>query len=305
MIPFSILSADGRRPLAACFLPALRRPRAALLLSHGMRDRKERYLVFARQAAHAGIAILVYDANAHGASICPGEVRGRAPRGVPYEEILLADLAQMAQILAERAPGLPLFACGHSLGSFAVRHLLYDPLPWRGLLMLSTGQFSPGALSPLFRLAAGEARLQIAHPALTLPERLFFALLNAPFRPHQTMADWTSRDGAEALRFALDAGWLYDAPALWGMERLIAQAPDFKSRALLRPEIALGFFSGEADLLGAFGVGPRLLALRAQAAGYPDVTLALYPGARHDLLHEKNAAEVRRQLIEWILARAD
>jgi alpha-beta hydrolase superfamily lysophospholipase len=50
------------------------------------------------------------------------------------------------------------------------------------------------------------------------------------------------------------------------------------------------------------GAGGRLVTLvaeRYRAAGIEDVRLALYPGARHEVLNETNRDEVEADLRDW------
>ena len=60
--------------------------------------------------------------------------------------------------------------------------------------------------------------------------------------------------------------------------------------------------SGQDDPVGNGGKGVQAIYNRMKKTGMENVTLKLFPGARHDLLHEeKNGAEaVRKYIAEWI-----
>lgn len=58
--------------------------------------------------------------------------------------------------------------------------------------------------------------------------------------------------------------------------------------------------SGEADPVGGWGAGVRRVAAGLERAGVRDLTLRLYPGARHELLNETNRDEVTADLLAWI-----
>ena len=60
--------------------------------------------------------------------------------------------------------------------------------------------------------------------------------------------------------------------------------------------------SGQDDPVGAAGKGVQAIYNRMKKTGMENVTLKMFPGARHDLLHEeKTGAEVAWKFIaEWI-----
>ena len=60
--------------------------------------------------------------------------------------------------------------------------------------------------------------------------------------------------------------------------------------------------SGQDDPVGDGGKGVQAIYARMKKAGMEDVTLKLFPGARHDLLHEEgNGGGAARQYIaDWM-----
>ena len=60
--------------------------------------------------------------------------------------------------------------------------------------------------------------------------------------------------------------------------------------------------SGQDDPVGDGGKGVQEISRRMKKSGMENVTIKLFPGARHDLLHEeKNGADAARKYIaEWI-----
>ena len=59
-------------------------------------------------------------------------------------------------------------------------------------------------------------------------------------------------------------------------------------------------FSGDADPLAGGGALIELVGDRYREAGVRDVTVKLYPGARHETLNETNRDEVTADLIAWL-----
>jgi alpha-beta hydrolase superfamily lysophospholipase len=52
--------------------------------------------------------------------------------------------------------------------------------------------------------------------------------------------------------------------------------------------------------LAGGGALVHLVADRYRQAGVTDVTVELYPGARHELFNETNRDEVTAKLVEWL-----
>ena len=58
--------------------------------------------------------------------------------------------------------------------------------------------------------------------------------------------------------------------------------------------------SGEADPVGQYGKGVRQVAGWLRQTGHEDVSLVLYPGARHEVLNETNRAEAYQDVAAWM-----
>ncbi len=70
--------------------------------------------------------------------------------------------------------------------------------------------------------------------------------------------------------------------------------------ANIRPDLPVYIAAGEQDPVN--GGLALLLPLedRLKQAGLTDVTVVIYPGARHEILNETNRAEVIGALISWL-----
>src|SRR4051812_7833539 len=90
-------------------LPHDVRPRATVLVVHGLGEHAGRYDGLARQLNRWGYAVRGYDQYGHGKS---GGLRGT----VPQQQRLYDDLADLVESTRNRTPDIPLFLLGHSLG---------------------------------------------------------------------------------------------------------------------------------------------------------------------------------------------
>ncbi|MGW7447489.1 alpha/beta fold hydrolase, partial [Kitasatospora sp. NPDC054795] len=254
-------------------------PRAVVQIAHGMGEHSGRYGHLAQALTVAGYAVYAGDHRGHGLSMHAGKGR-LGPHGW---NALVGDLARLSAIVHRRHPGVPLVLLGHSLGSFAAQqHVLDHSERLSGLALFGT--------TALDHLAAllGDG---------TGPDVL--GSFNRPFEPARTPADWLTRDRAAVDAYLADplCGFSLDAD---GLADLAAAAPRLAAPAGVRPDLPVYIAGGDRDPVAA-GLRPRgLVARRYRAAGLTDVTHRVYPGARHEVLHETNRDEVVAELLCWL-----
>ena len=75
---------------------------------------------------------------------------------------------------------------------------------------------------------------------------------------------------------------------------------DQDNLAKMDPDTPVYFFSGDQDPVGSMGRGVKKVAGLFRRAGCRDVTVKLYPGGRHEMLHETNRQEVLADLLSWL-----
>ena len=61
--------------------------------------------------------------------------------------------------------------------------------------------------------------------------------------------------------------------------------------------------AGGEDPVGSFGKGVREVDSLLREAGVRDLTMRLYPGARHEILNEINRREVYADILDWLSKR--
>ncbi len=70
--------------------------------------------------------------------------------------------------------------------------------------------------------------------------------------------------------------------------------------AAISNDLPIYLFSGALDPVGGQGKGVKKLAAVLASAGVKQVTCRLYEGGRHEMLNEKNSAEVYGDLSNWL-----
>jgi alpha-beta hydrolase superfamily lysophospholipase len=84
---------------------------------------------------------------------------------------------------------------------------------------------------------------------------------------------------------------------------MLAGAGDFADPAKLaaiRPDLPILLISGDADPLAGGGALIELVGGRYRDAGVTDVTVELYPGARHEVFNETNRDEITASVLAWL-----
>ena len=263
----------------------LESPRGVVQIAHGLGEHSARYARVAQALTAAGYRVAAIDHRGHGGSITntPGDF------GAPGWDGLVADLVAFGTSLAESDPGLPLFLVAHSMGSFAAQSALLDHSDqYIGVVLSGT--------SALDVLAAGMAAAPEGAPA-------GLEAFNAGFE-HRTGYEWLSRDEAEVDAYVADPLCGFDAPpeTMGALFSHVGRLADPEALAGIRSDLPLLLVSGDADPLAGGGQLIELLGQRYRDAGLTDVTVRLYPQARHEVFNETNRDEVVGDVVEWVRA---
>lgn len=280
-------------------------PRAAVQLVHGVGEHGARYEEFARFLAAAGVAAYGHDVRGHGASATATHGFGHYADRNGWARAV-SDIARVAAAAAARLPGhLPRFLLGHSMGSLmAQSYAIEHSRDVHGLVLVGS-DYRPGWMPrlqlPLLRLWAA---LAPRHRSRLL-NFLGVGVLRYAIPGRRTDRDWISSDPAE-----VDA---YNADPLCGNPSSAALWYDavtgiiYNSRPAnierIRKDLPVLMLVGADDPLSSGGRRVAALAEAYRRHGLNDVTLIRYPDVRHELLRERNRAQVHRDVLAWIAAR--
>ena len=257
-------------------------PRGIVQLTHGMGEHLLRYGELADALTARGFLVLGQDHRGHGATIgtgTPGEI---GPSG--WDE-LVHDVALLVERARAEHPDVPLVLLGHSMGSFAVQQYLLD----------ASDRVDAAVLS-------GTGLLDLLEPALDLDAPLDLASFNAAFAPARTDYDWLSRDDAQVDAYVADdlCGFGLAVAGTKGMFAAARAVADPGRLAAIRSDLPVYITVGDADPVNAQLALVNVLVERYRAGGLTDVTLRVWPGARHEVFNESNRGEVVADLIAWL-----
>ena len=274
---FTITTADGQELQVYRWAPA-GQPRAVVQVQHGLGEHGGRYRRFAEALTGAGYLVCAPDSRASGRSA----TNGYGVWGPDSWNGWVDDIAVLARRIHDDEPALPLALFGHSLGSFGSQQFLLDHADLVDAVILS-GTTEPSGMAQ----------------ALGGDEPADLASFNEPFE-QRTGFEWLSRDTDEVDRYVADEACGWQPEPFVGIEGL-AHAADPERLAALPKDLPVLIISGDQDpVAGPSAMGPQVVAERYRQVGLTDVTVTLYPEARHELLNETNRDEVTADVIAFL-----
>ena len=290
--------------LPACLWLPEGKVRAVLQITHGMTEHMGRYEAFAEDLCSLGIAVAGFDLRGHGRN--PGDTEV-ASFGEGGWSASIEDMRLFYELLQERVPGVPHFMLGFSLGSFLLREYL-TKYPGEGeiagAIIMGTGHQPGWLLSVMGWIVKGQIKKAGFDKTTDLVRQLSFGAYNQKFKPNRTAADWLCADEVELGKYLEDPLVRKDISAglfweLLGSMKRTGSAYEYDGWDTSLPILLI---SGQDDPVGDAGKGVQAIYQRMKKSGMEHVTMKLFPGARHDLLHEEQSgADAARKLIaEWI-----
>ncbi|MGN0345821.1 MAG: alpha/beta fold hydrolase [Lachnospiraceae bacterium] len=279
-----------------------------LQISHGMKEHMERYDAFARYLNEKGILVVGNDHIGHGKSVQNLDELGYFPcaNGKNGAETAITDLHRLTEIMKRRYGKLPYFLLGHSMGSFFVRgYLSQYGQDINGAILMATGGFPPFILQLGNFLLKGCKRILGEKYKSKMLNGALNVYFNQKFQPVKTKVDWISSDEEQVQKYLDDVRCNFDF-TLNGFQvlldaQLFIQNPE--NISCIPKNLPLLFVSGAEDPLGEEGKGVKKIYRTYKAAGMMNMQLKLYPGARHEILQEKDCRKVYADLGRWIGTR--
>lgn len=276
-------------------------PKAVIHIAHGMSEHSGCYADAAERFNQAGFAVIAHDHRCHGLSV-PREELGNISKDQHWEAVC-ADMRSMNHEIRHLYPDTPIILFGHSMGSFislsyAERHShTIDALVLEG-----TNYEAPWFTWLAHWFADFECWRQGTNARSPIIHALTFGKFAKAFGKQSGPYDWLSRDGIFVHQYMNDPlcgvtcsnGFWRDL--LSGLSR----SQRMSNLRKIRKDLPVYSFAGSKDPVGKDGFTVAILDDKLEDAGMMDVTLKIYDGARHDLLHETNKEEVYQDLLAWV-----
>jgi alpha-beta hydrolase superfamily lysophospholipase len=280
-VRFTFTGRDGTAITAYRWEPA-GAPRGVVQLTHGMGEHLLRYDHLATTLAAAGFLVQGQDHRGHGATARSADALGQL--GVDGWHGLVDDIDVLVERSHQRMEDVPVVLLGHSMGSFAAQQYMLD----------HSGRIAGLVLS-------GTAAIDLMEPALDLDRPIDLSAFNAPF-PNRTGYEWLSRDDAQVDAYVADprCGFGLDVEGGKAMFARARDVADPNRLAGIRKDLPVHIMVGDRDPVNGQLALVDVLVERLRAAGLTDVTLTVWPDARHEIFNETNRDEVEADLLAWL-----
>lgn len=291
-------SNDGRRIAYRQWL--VPSPSVVVHVVHGMSEHSGCYGDVARRLNAAGFSVYAHDHCCHGENVAIAQLG--LVSDTQNWDVIHENMLTINTLIRKENPGVPVAVLGHSMGSFIAQRFAQQHPDCIDCLVLEGSSFEPRWLTFTARWIA-ELEVLRQGPAGKSPllHALTFGGFNRSIKNAATAFDWVSRDATFVATYVNDPRCgMQVANAFWrDMFRFLNKLYSRQSLQQFHPGLPVYLFSGDRDPVGHNGKGVKSLAAWLKTR-LNNVTLKLYPEARHDMLHEINQSEVIEDLASWM-----
>lgn len=282
----TLIAGDGTR-LRCTLWDNVRRPIGVVQIIHGMDEHVGRYARFAQYMNQNGYIVFGDDHRGHGRTAGGVQNIGRVGCSTDLFMDIVSDELAILKYLNQKY-NLPVFVFGHSYGSFITQRIMQESdLCAAGVCMSGSARYPRSILG-------------IATVAAWIGQRAFGA--NAPARALEFFLPIRGRHATRYLTRDAHQVALRDADPLrakyfsygfyYSLFRNLMHLPMVANR-----KIPLLIISGNRDIVSINARLARSLYRAYQGQNMNNLTLIIYPHARHELLLDTNYADVQNDIL--------
>ncbi|BCE01332.1 hypothetical protein TYM08_P1395 [Marinicellulosiphila megalodicopiae] len=270
------------------------KPKAWLLIAHGLAEHSERYERFAQYFNQQNINVLAWDHIGHGEH-CEqlGHLDG------PFTQ--MSERIQFILELRESiAPNLKTFLLGHSMGSYiALDYCIRNNPSIDGLILSGSGYNTKPMILAATLINKTLCKIKGKTAKSEFFDELTFSAFNKPFKPNRSAFDWLSSKTEEVDLYLQDplCGFI-PTNGMWsGLLSCLSSLDNQVQNHHFHFPILLqqGEFCCNAHLKG--GVDRLKTSLSKQNNQFESLT---YPNARHEIFNDVSAQDAMSDLFNWI-----
>ncbi|MGB4571310.1 MAG: alpha/beta hydrolase [Rectinemataceae bacterium] len=281
------------------------KPRAVLVVGHGMNDHSSRFLKLAGVLNPLGLELWIPDLRGHGATD-PGADRGFLADSDGFDRVV-RDLVELGAYAVEESGGLPLYYFGHSFGALLGMALIAQHGTKLAGAVLSAPPEKPAPLLDFGgRIVIGLGMLfKGPHAPARLPRSMTFGAYAKTVPDAHTGSDWISRDAQAVAAYEADpecnftCGYGFYRDLTAGLRKVYG--PGFLEG--IPASLPLYLFAGSADPVIGMREGFDALQARFRGLRIEDFEARCYEGGRHESINETNAPEVLADIASWFARR--
>ncbi len=281
-----------------------KRPKASILILHGMAEHQKRYQTFALYLVNNGYDVFTYDHRGHGTERKMSEL-GFFGSDKGYQ-LVVEDGIAVSEYIEQNNRCNKFFLFGHSMGSLIARNIIQQYDKYNGVVLCGTA--FPAKLLTTSGLFVSELVKKFKGPKHISPflSDLMFGNKKYTSLCSRTAFDWLSRSNPVVGAYIHDpyCGFTCTSSFYHDLLKLIQGATKKNHIRLTKTELPLFIISGEKDPVGGYGREIQKYLSVLKKAGFSNVSSKLYPECRHELLNEINNEEVYSDIQQWIAKRS-
>ncbi|MBH1940496.1 alpha/beta fold hydrolase [Mobilitalea sibirica] len=280
-----------------------KRPKASILILHGMAEHQKRYYNFAQHLVEQGFDVFLYDHRGHGTDKKLSELGYIAPN--KGYQILIDDAIHVSQYIENNNRCSKFFLFGHSMGSLIARNVIQSYDKYNGVILMGTTH--PPRLLSCSGLALASIIKGLKGPKHISPymNNLMFGNKKYIRLSERTAFDWLSRSHPVVGAYIHDpyCGFICSASFYHDLIKLTSLAIKKTLIRMTKKDLPMFIISGEKDPVGGYGKEIKKLLSVYKKLEYSNITSKLYPDDRHELLNELNNDEVYSDILLWLSKR--
>lgn len=280
-----------------------KRPKASILILHGMAEHQKRYYVFAQYLSDLGFDVYLYDHRGHGTDKKLSEL-GFFSSDKGYQ-LVVEDALAVSNYIEQNNRCSKFFLMGHSMGSIIARNVIQVNDKYNGVI-LSGSPFPPSLLTVSGLLISSLIK-KLKGPKHISPylNNLMFGNKKYTRLSDRTAYDWLSRSHPVVGAYIHDpyCGFTCTSSFYHDLLELISSASNKKLIRQTKKELPLFIISGENDPVSGYGKETKKFIAVLKKLGFNNITSKLYPDCRHELLNELNNEEVYSDILQWMTKR--
>lgn len=279
------------------------KPKASILILHGMAEHQNRYETFANYLVTHGFDVYSYDHRGHGTDKKLSDL-GFLAREYGYQ-LVVQDAIEISESIAKNNRCNKFFLFGHSMGSIISRNVIQTYDKYTGVLLSGTN--FPPKLMVLSGLFMSSIIIKLKGPKHISPylSNLMFGSKKYTSLSTRTAFDWLTRCNPIVGAYMHDpyCGFTCTASFYHDILKLVENEISKKQIQLTRKELPLFIISGEKDPVGSYGKEVNKYINALKKLGFSNISSKLYPECRHEILNELNKEEVFSDIQLWINKR--
>lgn len=298
----TIKQKDGYLTKLTCF-KSLNRPKASVLILHGMAEHQKRYFTFAGYLNDLGYDVFLYDHRGHGTDKKLSEL-GFFSSNKGYQ-LVIDDSIKVSKYIEENNRSKKFFLFGHSMGSLIARNIIQTYNKYNGVILSGTAH-PPKYLLNLGLFTTALIK-RVKGPRYISPflKQLLFGNNKYTKLAVRTAYDWLTRNHSVVGEYIHNpyCGFICTSSFYHDLLKITANAASQKLISQTRSDLPIFIISGVMDPVGNYGRDVKRLLSLYKKIGFTNITYKLYSECRHELLNELNKDEVYEDIQHWLSKR--